>query len=217
MRTQTTLGPLAALLSVLIVGAGSASAEFVVTMTGTVEKGTLNDASIDGSDFVVTATTASDIDLSAETDIGAFQLSQAVMQIGASSQFVFDTSTTFFAQRYNAPTTGSSGEFATGFLDDPSSIVNQFGYNDFVNTVLPTTFNPNDIQTLSYNMFDAEFALPSSTSAVFTNGGDTLALSALALPGSLTIVPEPSTFAYVAIGVICLATRARRTRRSYRR
>ena len=188
---------------------GPASAElFNATLTGTVSTGTLNGVSIDGSAFVLNATIASEVDLNPLAILGIFQVSEAVMHIGATEQFVFDPNKVFFVQQLEV------GNFAVGFVDDPTvpPTASQIAYQDYPPTA--PSFDPNVLLPYSHNSFQYQWAQGS-----FINGGATLTLSGLGLSGAavqVSAVPEPSSlflFGMAGLSGLSLITLRRGLRR----
>ena len=199
-------------------GCSNLLGDFTVTMTGTIATGTLNGASIDGESFVIDAEIATGEDLMTTLNsLGFFALSQAAMQIGSSDQFIFDASTTYYAQRYDSLTF----DFAVGFIS-PLSADNQLAYIDRQQSNLGFSFDPSVIQPFTYSAFNDQDArgLASGTNggaALFVHGASSLVIDDLSLNGaSITVIPEPGLFGVVFLSVFGFVSRSRRDNRTIR-
>jgi hypothetical protein len=177
-----------------------------VTMTGTIETGTLNEISIDGERFTVNAEIANGIDLEPRDDLGHFEISQATMQIGTSNVFHFDPLTTFYAQQIRSDRTN----FGTGFVTPIGQPTEVFGYAEM--DVITFSFNPNIIQPISYSSFDrAVLAGTENGGAIFTNGDNSLVIRNLSLSeASVTAIPEPNLVALLGLASVGIFAMQRR-------
>ena len=183
----------------LALGLSQVSAAVTVTMTGTVETGTLNGASIDGDSFIVRAEIATGLNVDPNTvpSRGIFEVTQASMQIGAGDQFNFDASTFYYFQSHDSGNPASN--FGLGFLSPLDLSGNGFFYLDRNQPDLGFPFDPTIIQPFSYSAFDDTYVSQPST---FVNGGETLSLTTLSLGGaSVSAIPEPSAFGL--LGLVC--------------
>lgn len=207
------------LLLCSVFAASNVHAGLVVTMTGTIEDGTLNGNSLNGQGFTVTADLLDGVDLYTVDNVsGIFSVTAAVIRFSQASESIFDPSRIYFSQSFTPLPSGADGDFVVAFIDrstPPFDDFNQFGYQHY-SSLIPA-YNPNAISAFAYSDFRTSFSysgIPAG-SARFENGANSLQLTSLGLANAsfVSTVPEPSGLAVMTCASVCFLLRRRKRNR----
>ncbi|GAB5407425.1 MAG: hypothetical protein Aurels2KO_56560 [Aureliella sp.] len=163
-------------------------------------EGSLNGASLAGQSFSLTSTIVDTTDQNTSSTSGAWALRDATLSFGDGRSFVFDEDQLGFSI-FLGQSNGETAFTASFLLDE----LNANGYFDLfgafdssVNGSSPPfdSLDPNVLSAFEFNDFEAAFSLGTGSSNVFevsNLAGNTLRFDTLALPASLSAVPEPGS------------------------
>lgn len=195
----------------------SASADIVVSLTGTIDAGSLNGVDLAAQSFEFQGLVTATEDADNFDDNGLFILESAAFDFAGGSRFEFDQNDAGFLLNYGE-FEGQLG-FSVGITaaePEPEGYFNIIAYwdSDISDTGnLFDGFDPEVLTPFAYDAFDRSNAfLFLATNA----SGDELTIGELSVPSSYTAVPEPTTLPLICSALAVFSFRRRRARRFQR-